>query len=225
MEETLRGTIERVTFHNPENGFSVLRVLVAGKRELQTVVGHAAVAGAGEMLEATGSWVNDSRGLQFRATSLKCMPPHTREGIERFLASGLIKGIGAEYAKRIVAAFGERTLQVIDQSPSFLSEVKGIGTKRLALIRQSWVEQRAVRDIMVFLQAHGMGPARALRIHRTYGDDAVAKIRAKGIKVEDIRVGNSKAPLTNFTDPDGIRIELLEYPKESWQKQAMDSWK
>lgn len=178
MEETLRGTIERVTFHNPENGFSVLRVLVAGKRDLQTVVGHAAVAGPGEMLEATGSWVNDSRGLQFRASTLKCMPPHTREGIERFLASGLIKGIGPEYAKRIVSAFGERTLQVIDQSPSFLSEVKGIGSKRLALIRQSWVEQRAVRDIMVFLQTHGMGPARAMRIHRTYGDDAVAKIRA-----------------------------------------------
>jgi exodeoxyribonuclease V alpha subunit len=106
------------------------------------------------------------------------MPPHTREGIERFLASGMIKGVGPEYAKRIVAAFGERTLQIIDQSPSFLSEVKGIGTKRLALIRQSWCEQKAVRDIMVFLQAHGMGPARALRIHRTYGDDAVAKIRA-----------------------------------------------
>jgi exodeoxyribonuclease V alpha subunit len=90
----------------------------------------------------------------------------------------MIKGVGPEYAKRIVAAFGERTLQIIDQSPSFLSEVKGIGTKRLALIRQSWCEQKAVRDIMVFLQAHGMGPARALRIHRTYGDDAVAKIRA-----------------------------------------------
>ncbi len=178
MEETLRGTIERVTFHNPDNGFSVLRVFVAGKRDLQTVVGHTAVAGAGELLEATGSWVNDSRGLQFRATTLRCMPPHTREGIERFLASGMIKGVGPEYAKRIVAAFGERTLQIIDQSPSFLSEVKGIGAKRLALIRQSWCEQKAVRDIMVFLQAHGMGPARALRIHRTYGDDAVSKIRA-----------------------------------------------
>ena len=178
MEETLRGTIERVTFHNPDNGFSVLRVFVAGKRDLQTVVGHTAVAGAGELLEATGSWINDARGLQFRATTLRCMPPHTREGIERFLASGMIKGVGPEYAKRIVAAFGERTLQIIDQSPSFLSEVKGIGTKRLALIRQSWCEQKAVRDIMVFLQAHGMGPARALRIHRTYGDDAVAKIRA-----------------------------------------------
>jgi exodeoxyribonuclease V alpha subunit len=178
MPETLTGSIEQVVFHNPDNGFAVLRVQPAGRGNPVTVVGHLAVAISGEFIEAEGSWVQDrEHGKQFRADRLQATPPHTVAGIEKFLASGLIKGIGPHYASRIVAAFGERTLSVIDESPSFLKEVKGIGPRRLERIRHSWQEQKAVRRIMVFLQEHGVGTARAIRIWKTYGDRAIDLIR------------------------------------------------
>jgi exodeoxyribonuclease V alpha subunit len=179
MADTLSGTIERVTFHNADTGFAVLRVVARGRRQLVTVVGTLASANAGETIEATGAWVQDrNHGEQFQAESIRAVAPRTVEGIEKYLASGLVKGIGPTYARRIVEAFGERTLQVIDESPTFLTEVRGIGPKRIQRIRESWQEQRAVRDIMVFLQSHGLGTARAARIYKTYGDQAVEIVRA-----------------------------------------------
>ncbi len=178
MAETLKGIIERVTFHNPENGFAVLRVQAAGRRDLVTVVGHLPSAVAGEYLEATGAWTQDrDHGLQFKADGLRTTPPHTVQGIERYLASGLIKGIGPHYARKIVEVFGERTLSVIDESPTFLREIKGIGPRRLQRIRESWREQKAVRAIMVFLQSHGVGTARAVRIYKKYGEQAIDLVR------------------------------------------------
>jgi len=178
MAETLIGVIERVTFHNMDSGFAVLRVQAEGRRDLVTVVGNASSIVAGEFIEATGAWTQTrDHGLQFKADSLKSTPPGTVEGIARYLGSGLVKGIGAQYAKRIVETFGENTLNVIDESPQFLSEVKGIGPKRIALIRQSWQEQKAVRGIMVFLQSYGIGTARAVRIYKTYGDRAIEVVR------------------------------------------------
>lgn len=177
MGEVLKGSIERVTFHNPENGFAVLRV-VAGRRGLVTVVGHLPQAVAGEYVEAEGDWAQDrDHGLQFRAQTLRTTPPHTAEGIERYLGSGLVKGVGPHFARRIVEVFGERTLQVIDESPTFLKEVKGIGPRRIQRIRDGWREQKVVRAIMLFLQSHGVGTARAVRIYRTYGERAVEKVR------------------------------------------------
>jgi exodeoxyribonuclease V alpha subunit len=179
MSESLSGTIERVTFHNPENGFVVLRVLVKGKRGLVTVVGQTPRAIAGEYLEATGAWKQDpEHGEQFRADTLRTTPPNTVEGIEKYLGSGLVKGIGPHYAGKIVEVFGPRTLQVIDESPTFLQEVKGIGPRRIQQIRESWRQQKAVRDIMVFLQSNGIGTARAVRIWKTYGDKALELVRA-----------------------------------------------
>jgi exodeoxyribonuclease V alpha subunit len=179
MAETLTGVIDRVTFHNPDSGFSVLRIHVRGRRGLVTVVGQLARAVAGEYVEATGSWVVDrEHGEQFQADTLRCTPPATVEGIEKYLGSGLVKGIGPVYARKIVQVFGERTLQIIDESPTFLREVKGIGPRRIQRIRESWQEQKAVRDIMVFLQSHGLGTSRAVRIYRTYGDQAVDLVRA-----------------------------------------------
>jgi exodeoxyribonuclease V alpha subunit len=176
--EHITGTIERVTFHNPENGFVVLRAQLAGRRGLVAVVGRTPRAVAGEFFEADGLWKQDpEHGLQFQADELRTTPPHTAEGIEKFLGSGLVKGIGPHYARKIVQVFGPRTLQVIDESPAFLAEVKGIGPRRIQRIRESWQQQKAVRDIMIFLQAHGIGTARALRIYKTYGDQAVAKVR------------------------------------------------
>jgi exodeoxyribonuclease V alpha subunit len=176
--ETLQGTIERVTFYNPDTGHSVLRVHARGKRGVVTLVGKALGVTAGELVQAAGSWVFDPQyGEQFRAEEITLLPPSSAEGIEKYLASGLVKGIGPKYARKIVEVFRERTLQVIDESPSFLKEVKGIGPQRIAKIRESWREQKAVRDIMVFLQGHGIGTQKAVRIYKTYGDRAVEVVK------------------------------------------------
>ncbi|MFO0864114.1 MAG: ATP-dependent RecD-like DNA helicase [Gemmataceae bacterium] len=188
MSEKLSGTIERVTFHNPENGFIVLRVKAKGRRELITVVGRSADAAPGELLDAEGIWQADpEHGPQFAAELIRTAAPHTPEGIEKFLGSGLIRGIGPTYAKKIVAVFGARTLQVLDESPTFLKEIRGIGPRRIQQIRESWNRQKAVRSIMVFLQSHGVGTARAVRIHKTYGDRALDIVRADPYRLaEDI---------------------------------------
>src|SRR4051812_13661358 len=172
--EALAGTIERVTFHNDENGFCVLKVQARGKRDLVTVVGHAPAIGAGEWITATGAWVSDRvHGLQFKADVLKATPPTGAEGIERYLASGQMRGIGPAMAKRLVAAFGENTFEVIEAAPERLTEVSGIGPWRASRIVAGWAEQKAVREIMIFLHAHGLGTARAVRIFKTYGHEAI----------------------------------------------------
>jgi exodeoxyribonuclease V alpha subunit len=179
MAETIKGFIDRILFHNPDNGFAVLRVQLPGKRDQATVVGHVAQANAGEYVEATGAWAQDrDHGLQFKADELHTAPPHTAEGIEKYLGSGLIKGIGPRFAKKIVAVFGQRSLIVIDESPAFLQQVPGIGPRRLRSIRESWQTQKSVQKILVFLQSHGIGSARAARIYKTYGDKAVETITA-----------------------------------------------
>lgn len=178
MAEALSGVIERVTFHNPDTGFVVLRVQAQGRRGLVTVVGRLPGAVAGEYVDATGYWTQDrDHGPQFRADELRTTPPHTVAGIVKYLGSGLVKGIGPHFARKIVDVFGERTLAVIDESPTFLSEIKGIGPRRIQRIRESWQQQKSVREIMVFLQSHGVGTARAVRIYKTYGDRAVGLVR------------------------------------------------
>ncbi len=178
MSVTLSGTVERVTYHNSDNGWAVLKVQVRGERGQTTIVGSVPRVVAGEHVEAVGAWVDDREyGRQFRAETLRCMPPGTAEGIEKYLSSGLVKGIGPHIARLIVETFGERTLEIIDESPAFLREIKGIGPKRIQRIRESWQEQKAVRGIMVFLQSHGVGTARTARIYKTYGDHAVDIVR------------------------------------------------
>jgi exodeoxyribonuclease V alpha subunit len=172
--EALAGSVERVTFHNPENGFCVLKVQVRGKRDLVVVVGHTPSVGAGEWITASGAWVSDrTHGLQFKAEVLKTTPPTGAEGIEKYLASGQMRGIGPAMAKRIVAAFGDATFDIIEANPERLTEVSGIGPWRAARIVAGWAEQKAVREIMIFLHAHGVGTARAVRIFKTYGHQAI----------------------------------------------------
>src|SRR3954467_3499989 len=179
MAEQLSGVIERITFHNLDNGYCVLRVRARGHRDLVTVVGTCPQVVAGEYVQAAGAWVTDrTHGLQFKADELRTTPPHTAEGIAKYLGSGLIKGIGPTYAKRIVEVFGDKTLDVIDRSPTFLSEVKGIGPQRLERIRQSWQEQKGVRSVMMFLQSYGIGTARAVRIYKQYGDSAIEMVKS-----------------------------------------------
>jgi exodeoxyribonuclease V alpha subunit len=173
-QEVLAGSVERVTFHNAENGFCVLRTKARGHRDLITVVGHAASIAAGEWVTATGEWINDrAHGQQFKARFLRTSAPTSTDGIEKYLASGMIRGIGPVYAKKMVHAFGEKVFDVIEGEPGRLREVDGIGPVRAARITAAWAEQKVVREIMVFLHSHGVGTARAVRIFKTYGADAV----------------------------------------------------
>ena len=172
--EVLAGSMERVTFHNPGNGFCVLRIKARGHRDLVTVVGHAAEISAGEWITVSGQWHNDrEHGLQFKAAFLRASAPTTAEGIEKYLGSGMIRGIGPIYVAKLVGAFGAEVFEVIEQDPQRLLEVPGIGKVRAGRIAQAWADQKVVREIMVFLHSHGVGTARAVRIFKTCGNDAV----------------------------------------------------
>ena len=173
-QEVLAGLVERVTFHNADNGFCVLRIKARGHRDLVTVVGHAAIVSAGEWVTAAGEWVNDrTHGQQFKAGFMRTSEPSSIDGIEKYLGSGMIHGIGPVYAKKMVKAFGEKVFDIIEAEPERLREVTGIGRVRAKRITDAWAEQKIVREIMVFLHSHGIGTARAVRIYKTYGVDAV----------------------------------------------------
>ena len=172
--EVLAGSIERVTFHSAESGFCVLRIKARGHRDLVTVVGHAAEISAGEWVTLSGSWVNSrEHGQQFKASFLKASAPTSADGIQKYLGSGMIRGIGPIYASKLVEAFGAQVFEVIEQAPERLREVPGIGQVRAGRIAQAWADQKVVREIMVFLHSHGVGTARAVRIFKTYGNEAV----------------------------------------------------
>ena len=178
VSDRLEGSIERVTFFSEENGFCVLQVKVKGQRELATVVGSAPTVNSGEWLNAEGAWVIDkNHGRQFKAVQLRCIPPTTAEGIEKYLASGMVKGIGPVYARKLVQKFGEEIFEIIEEHPACLEEVEGIGPGRRRRITQAWSDQKAIRQIMLFLHSHGVGTRRAARIYRTYGSNAVAQVR------------------------------------------------
>ena len=172
--EPLAGLVERVTFHSPDTGFCVLRVKVRGHRELVTVLGSAASIQPGEFIQASGRWDNHrEHGLQFRTSFLAVLPPSSLDGIEKYLGSGMIKGIGPHFAKKLVTAFGDEVFDVIEHAPERLSTLDGIGPKRVERLTSGWADQKAIREIMVFLQSHGVGTSRAVRIYKTYGADAI----------------------------------------------------
>lgn len=172
--EPLSGLVERVTFHSPDTGFCVLRVKVRGHRELVTVLGSAASIQPGEFIQASGRWDNHrEHGIQFKTAFLKVLPPSSLDGIEKYLGSGMIKGIGPHFAKKLVRTFGEEVFDVIENTPEKLRELDGIGPKRVERITAGWADQKAIREIMVFLQSHGVGTSRAVRIYKTYGADAI----------------------------------------------------
>src|SRR6516162_1138577 len=177
--EEVSGLIERVTFHNEENGFCVLRVKVRGQRDEVTVLGSLPSVSAGEWLEAEGWWVRDKEhGLQFKARLMKTVPPTTVEGIERYLSGGLVKGIGPVLAKKLVGRFGAEVLGVIENRVAELQSVDGIGPKRRQRIEEAWQEAKQIREIMLFLHSHGVSTSRAVRIFKTYGEQAIEKVRS-----------------------------------------------
>jgi len=174
----IHGTVERITYHNEENGFCVLRIKAKGFRELVTVVGFASLIASGEFVEAIGVWKNDVQyGLQLAATSLKITPPTTLVGVQKYLSSGLIKGIGAVYGERLVAAFGMDVFRIIETEPQRLQDVEGIGKVRSRKITKGWETQKKVKEIMLFLYDNGVGTSKAVRIYKTYGDRAIELIQ------------------------------------------------
>ncbi|MEI6201934.1 MAG: helix-hairpin-helix domain-containing protein, partial [Enhydrobacter sp.] len=222
-QEVLAGLVERVTFHNAENGFCVLRIKARGHRDLITVIGHAAIISPGEWVTASGDWVNDhTHGQQFKARFMRTSAPTSIDGIEKYLGSGMIRGIGPVYAKKMVKAFGEQVFDIIEAEPDRLREVTGIGAVRARRITDAWAEQKIVREIMVFLHSHGVGTARAVRIFKTYGSDAVQvmtenpyrlarDIRGIGFKTADaiaMRLGIEKTAMIRIRA--GISYALTE---------------
>ncbi|GCE65888.1 ATP-dependent RecD-like DNA helicase [cyanobiont of Ornithocercus magnificus] len=174
VTEVLAGSVEHVTFHSSVSGFCVLRIKARGYRDLITVVGYAAEISSGEWVTVSGQWINNREyGLQFKADFLRSSPPTTDEGIEKYLSSGMIHGIGPVYAGKLVEAFGAKVFDVIEQSPERLLEVPGIGQIRASHIAKAWKTQKIVREIMVFLHNHGVGTARSVRIFKMYGSDAI----------------------------------------------------
>ena len=157
----------------------MLKVKAKGHRDLVSVVGSLASVSAGEWVTAEGRWVQDREfGLQFRAEMLNSTAPTTKEGIEKYLGSGMVKGIGPVYAKKLVEKFGERIFDVIEQESGRLEDIDGIGPKRRQCIKAAWDEQKVIRKIMVFLHSNGVSTSRAVRIYRTYGEGAIEKVQA-----------------------------------------------
>ena len=185
----LAGLVERVTFHNEQSGFCVLRLKVKGERELVTLIGHTPIVSPGEYASASGHWVNDrEHGRQFRAVFVRISPPATLTGIERYLGSGTVKGIGPIYAGKLVKSFGEAVFDIIEQAPERLREIAGIGEVRARRITSGWADQKVIRNIMVFLHAHGVSTSRAVRIFKTYGQGAIDVVRANPYRLaQDIR--------------------------------------
>ncbi len=202
-DEVIAGVVEHVAFHSEDSGFCVLRSKVRGVRQPVTIVGRAASVAPGEWLTANGSWENDRNyGQQFRARFMRLSPPTTTDGIERYFASGMVRGIGQVYARKLVRAFGDRLFDIIETEPWRLRDIAGIGPKRVERIVEAWAEQKAVREIMVFLHSHGVGATRAIRIYKTYGADALQIMSENPYRLaHDIRgIG--------FTTADTIAMKL-----------------
>ena len=176
--EALSGLIERVTFFNEENGWAVLKVKARGHRDPVTVLGSLPSVSAGEWVTAEGRWIQDREfGLQFRAELINSTAPTTKEGIEKYLGSGMVKGIGPIYAGKLVAKFAKQIFDVIETQSARLEEIEGIGPKRRTRIKEAWAEQKVIRSIMVFLHSQGVSTSRAVRIYKTYGETAVATVQ------------------------------------------------
>jgi len=206
MLSELKGQLERITYTNTENGYTVARIKVLEGGTVVTVVGNFIAPTPGEMLALRGEWTNHPKYRdQFRVVESRTLVPATTEGIRKYLGSGLIRGIGKSTAARIVDRFGEKTLDIIEHDIEKLTRIKGIGPLTVAKIKAAWIEQRQIRDVMIFLQGHGVGPGFAARIFACYGADAIAvvqnnpyrlatDIKGIGFKIADKIAGQTGIP-------------------------------
>jgi exodeoxyribonuclease V alpha subunit len=174
----LQGQIERITYINEENGYTVAKVKIYGRNDLVTVVGNLLSPTPGEVIKMRGEWVNNPKyGEQFKVVHYKSLVPASVKGIQKYLGSGLIKGIGPVMAKRIVKEFGQNTLEVIEHDIKKLTAVDGIGEKRIDMIKSAWAEQKEVREVMVFLQSHGVSSGYATKIFKQYRDQSIDVVK------------------------------------------------
>ncbi|GHT97618.1 ATP-dependent RecD-like DNA helicase [Alphaproteobacteria bacterium] len=174
----LKGQLERVTYENEENDYVVAKVKVYGYANLVTIIGNIPSPTPGEVLTMSGNWVEHPKfGEQFKVVFCTCSVPASVVGIEKYLGGGLIRGVGPVMAKRIVAKFGEKTLDVIEGSIEKLREVEGIGRHRIEMIGKAWIEQKEIRSVMVFLQSHGVSSAYASKIYKKYGNESIAVVK------------------------------------------------
>jgi exodeoxyribonuclease V alpha subunit len=183
--DTLRGVVERITYHSDETGYTVARLTAENVRTSfgspereTTIVGTLPDLNVGEFVELTGRWtVHADYGKQFQVETMRSVLPATAAGIEKYLGSGLIKGVGPVTAKRIVRRFGAETLEIIEKTPERLLETPGVGEKRIRMIIEAWETQRAIKEVMLFLQSHGVTTGLATKIYKQYGDGAIGLVR------------------------------------------------
>lgn len=206
----LRGVVERITYQNPENGYTVLKCAVKNYSDLVTVVGSLLDVNVGSVLLIDGNWKVDSKyGRQFMAETWEETMPATIFGIEKYLGSGLIRGVGPQYAKRIVQKFGTDTIAVIETDINRLLEVEGIGKKRIQQIKESWERQKEIKNVMLFLQEHGVSTSFAAKIYKQYGNESIGIIKENPFQLADDIWG------IGFKTADGIG-EKLGFGKESF---------
>ena len=204
----LRCVVERITYQNPENGYSVLKVKVKGYNDLVTLVGNLLEVPVGSVLLCRGEWKVDKRyGSQFVAATWEETMPATVYGIEKYLGSGLVKGIGPRFARAIVQRFGTETIDIIETDIERLYEVPNIGRKRVAKIRESWEKQKDIKNVMLFLQGYGVSTAYAAKIYREYGKESIEKVRENPYRLADDIWG------IGFKTADGIAAKM-GYEKE-----------
>ncbi len=178
MNESLSGYVDAIVFSNPENGFTVARLKEPKKKELTIIVGSLPSLQAGENVVCQGVWkTHATHGRQFEVSEFTVEAPSDLLGIQKYLESGLVKGIGPVYAKKIVDHFGSDTLEVIDKEPHRLREIDGLGKKKIRQLKECWNEQRSIRDVMIFLRAHGASPGYAQKIYKQYGEESIAKVK------------------------------------------------
>lgn len=184
--EYLSGIVERITYSNEENGFTVIKIRSKGFSDLVTVVGNLAAVNVGAVLRVKGEWKYDSKyGKQFSALDYRETVPATIAGIEKYLGSGLIKGIGPVYARKIVKYFKEDTLRVIEESADYLLNVDGIGPKRVEMVKKAWQEQKEIKNVMLFLQSNGVSTAYAVKIFKTYGNESIGIVKNNPYRLAD----------------------------------------
>jgi exodeoxyribonuclease V alpha subunit len=210
----LQGQIERITYLNEENGFAIAKVRVQGRRQLATVVGTLISPTPGEILHMQGEWVHHPRyGEQFKVEHFESKAPSSIYGIQTYLGSGLIQGVGPVMARRIVEKFGKETLEIIDDKPEKLSQVAGIGKKRIGMIKAAWEEQRDIREVMMFLQSHQVSSGYATKIFRQYGSRSIAVVQENPYRLAlDIHgigfvIADSIAEKLGFTKDSELRAE------------------
>ena len=185
-DESLTGVVERITFHTEESGYTIARFKLPKMREQITVVGNFANIQAGQTLQLQGFWkTHPQYGQQFQVKQYSVSKPATLNGIEKYLGSGLIKGVGPVTAKKIVAHFGLDTLEIIEQTPERLIETPGIGDKRVRLIQSAWIAQKAIKEVMMFLQGQGVSTLYAVKIYKQYGSKAISTVQDNPYQLAD----------------------------------------